>query len=71
MEKKQPYDPFEFAEEDIDKEFRKGFVLDTGMEAGDQFSLPVVEKPKATPKKKQTRKARIKKAIKKKMDERS
>ena len=69
MENKQPYDPFEFDEEDIDKEFRKGFVMDTGMEAG--FPPPPVkpkepEKPKEKPKKKKLDiKKKVRKAIKK------
>ena len=69
---KEPYDPFEFAEEAIDKTFRKGFVMDTGMEAGNppiQVRVPIEvieEKPK---KKKMNIQKRVRKIIKQKMEE--
>lgn len=79
MEKEQPYDPFEFAEESTDKTFRKGFVMDTGMDAGNASTpaqprigdpLPVVKKPQSIPKKKKLNiKKKVKTAIKKKLDE--
>ena len=71
--KKQPFDPFEFAEEDVDKDFRKGFVMDTGMEAGFppiQVRVPI-EIVKEKPKKKLTTRQRVRKVIKEKMEEMS
>ena len=70
---KQPYDPFEFAEEKVDKEFRKGFVMDTGMESGFPPPPPVKpkEEPKPKPKKKLNIKKKVRKAIKDKLDEMS
>ena len=82
MEKEQPFDPFEFAEEDVDKNFRKGFVMDTGMEAANPFTpaqprieqvakrvnIPIEIIP---PIKKVTRKEKIKTAIRKKMEKMS
>lgn len=41
MEKINYYDPFEFAEEYIDKVFRRGFGLETGMpQQGFQSDVP-------------------------------
>jgi len=84
MEKEQPYDPFEFDEDSIDKTFRKGFVMDTGMEAANPFTPaqprigdappPVVEKPKPKEKprkKKLNIKKKMKNAIKKKREKMS
>ena len=82
MEKEQPYDPFEFAEEDVDKNFRQGFVMDTGMEAANPFTpaqprigeaakkvnIPI-EIIKETPKPKLTARQRVRQAIKKKLEE--
>jgi len=66
---KQPYDPFEFAEEKVDKEFRKGFVMDTGM-GEDNPPKPVKPEPKPVPKKKKLDiKKKVRQAIKDKLDE--
>ena len=80
MENEQPYDPFEFAEDSIDKTFREGFVMDTGMDAGNASTpaqprigaIPVrvpIEIVKEKPKKKMDIKKKVKKAIKKKLEE--
>lgn len=50
MEKTNYYDPFEFAEEDIDKVFRRGFGLETGMPQ-QEFQADVPEKVVKSPEK--------------------
>lgn len=85
MEKEQPYDPFEFDEDSTDKTFREGFVMDTGMDAGNASTpaqprigdvpeeIEVKEKPKKKPKKRKLttkqKAKKTKKAIKEKLDE--
>ena len=73
MEREQPYDPFEFAEEEVDKKYRKDFVMDTGMEAGNAATpaqprigdVPVpIEVVKEKPKPKLTTRQKVRQAIK-------